>query len=857
MSSSADIASLIEQLGRSDVDLAKARSLLSTLFYELTEGSISVAELFGHSGADRAIAAAFASHADDSSVAQASCNFFGLAAKSNTTVVALRSSGLPIEAPVKVLSYHEDPPTCAAAMSITRVLGTRPAEAASVLTLDALKVIVAAMHRFRDVVEFQLHALRLFLCLIPHDRSGEQLMEAGAVEAIAAAVHAFASNSVVGDAGPTTLAHIAMAMPSDEAEARAAEFASLAAAVLKVHAAAAEAAGAVDKPGRTVPSHDEVCEHALTALAILGQHFAPAAAALADGGHSFAIIQAVRRLEADRSDALNGCAIVAAMAADTAHHTRLTVAGAVPAVVAAMRLHEADEEVVAKACVAVRLLSREDVSNQQLFQSEGAAPVLAGLLRRYLPLSAVALSYICAAMQALQTEAVREELMAEGVVPLLAEAIERFPAVVGMTRWAVATLAELLKTHADTMAAARSPTLRVVLAAMQRHADHRGLVYSGLHLLTTASPSSEPRAMLVAAGAPELIAQLLQLHAADEGIAQAGTVAFAFLCRGQPSARFSAMVESGAVRALVQGLQRFGRLAPPDYDDSPAQQIAEASLEALALVATVPELRATMLAQGTVPAVAATMIAHAANLRVATAGIKILQLLTEDVPRGASAGGGVGGGKKGKTKASAAAAAASAAAAGAGDGRGGVAFDTTRACIHVSEAAGAALAVALDQHGESTDIARRASLTLCKISTVKAARPALATAQVLSAVSRMLRRHKEEASMVMATVAILNYLADVPAALPLFARAGVVPALVVALRTVADEENIALRIACTCAMAAEDQATCELMARLNVDTELEALRTRYGAGSATGKSARAATASIARVRAEMAAAAKP
>lgn len=803
---------LLEMLNRYGADRVASAGTLSALQREIDSGALPVADLFEDHEAAMMLTGALALHHDDPVVAKVACGILSSAATDPKHEWVLHACRLRVSDVLPVLRIHADTTTAVAAMSVLKILSVNARNVEPLTTGAALAAIKDAMERHQDSVDFVRHACGLLSCLASRDATRRPLAASGIGQTVAAAFSAHLSDATIADDATRFLSHVAVYMPGAEQVKLAAAFV----AALRLHSSSETATLGI-----------------LTSLAALTRGSRATAAALVTEGHSFAILSAVQRHGRSAKVAMCGCLLLMSMAADPAHHSRLVSAGAAPALVAVLRLHQDSTDVIMQACNALMVLAHGEPATQMLLQSEGVAPLLVGLLRRHLRKDPTTVAYVCGAIEPMRLEAAKAQMAAEGAVPLLVEALKAHEGNALVTQKALECLASLHQSHDDMLEAGRSGALKAVVEAMRRHSKNEAIVGASLSLMAKASANAEPRDALIEAGAPALIAVAVRGLQRDPILVQFGAIALAFMCRGLDEPELKKLVKGGVVAAMMTTLRNHSR----------RKAIVEAVCETLAHVARGHDNRPVLMREGCVPALVSAAQAHPDDLRVAKQACIAFYLLALNPPSGAEG-----------TEA------ASAGADAAGEGHVKLkAFDISSWASTVTAAVSAlvkhdaipAIAAALDKHGEDAELARVATMTLLRIGAIKANRPPLANLSVIAALARTLRRHKEDAHVVAAVVAILNVVSELPAAWPLFADSGAVPALIMALRLHGGETVIVYDISCAAAKAAADRSSCELMAKLDMHAELDAVRTRYGATSDVGKMASAALIQIVRAKTAM------
>lgn len=324
-------------------DVENVRSCLQALTQlSLPAGTGNVLAL---SGAEEALAASLTKHSADGHVVEAACELLIAAANDESSCLALNNAAVLAGLVAAFRSRSaagvdstEVPPSALASLLHVLVLSSEREEAVRCLARsDVLPSVAAALKLLRDAAAPTGHALLLLECLTATrlPSSAVDMAGTGLHAAVAGALSAHVGNESIAQRAASLLERLAESAPASDGR----QLAAALAASLRTHEAS------VDLTRSTMA--------ALKAVATCSQ---PAARALVEDGHAFALVAAFRRHEGDASIAAEGCLLTALLATDVAFHTRLAVAGAMQAVLAAVRRHEDNEHVVSSGCEALTFL---------------------------------------------------------------------------------------------------------------------------------------------------------------------------------------------------------------------------------------------------------------------------------------------------------------------------------------------------------------------------------------------------------------------------------------------------------------------------------------------------------------------
>lgn len=705
-----------------------------------------------------------------------------------------------------VLDCCGDQSCAAVAMGILAALliGFHDSEILDLILAESfLKSMIAAMERHRGSRQLVAHACCVLCTVAFPPANQERLAKAGAVPAILAGLDAHVSDARVACSGANALGFLGS------------------------FAAAGKVAACVQAIVAALRTHDgdvTLVAPIMLSLRILTRSSSVAASALVAGGHAFPVVALLRRYEADAAVSTAACLLLCDLAANEAHHTKLVVAGAVPALLSALQLHEASPVVVVQACRAMFILAKADPATQLLLGSEDVARPLLALLRRYVPSSdsetVVAVLEPFTIISEDDSDAV-SCLVAGGVRPLLLDALQRHGKSTHAARNATLTLTYLAKGYDDRVALASTGATKAAVQALVRHGSDLRTAQACLLMLCKASDASSTHKTLVADGAFGALPPALLAHYTNRVFAEHAVALLYLLCSDM--ATMEKLQRSEAAPSLAAALRQHGRSLEP---------LAHDACTLLVTIARHDGSRRAMVTSGCIEPLVAALAAHTGSSSIAFTVCEALYALLQP-PRGAAA---LAAGKK---TFSARAASAEPDAVAAIVGADGVPV----------------IAAALEAHADDAFIVRFGCGALAHVllGLPADARAPLATLELISAVTKALRRHKDgsDLELIHAGAMALQQASYVPAAWPHFISAGTIPLLVALLRLYGRDERVAGCIAAVSGNVAQDGAACDLMVRMNVDKALAAVRDGFGRGSDARKHIVGATLLIAKRRAEM------
>lgn len=715
-----------------------------------------------------------------------------------------------VQALAAVLDCCGDESCAAVSMGILAALvGFREPEIVDLILAErCLKSIIAAMERHRRSSELVADACCV-LCIVasPPANRGERLAKAGAVPAILAGLNAHVGHARAACFGANALGYLAPFAAAEEV-------------------AACEAA--IMAALRTHDGDAALVAPIMLSMRTLTQSSSAAASALVAGGHAFPVLALMRRYEADIAVSVAAALLLCDLAAKEAHHTQLVVAGAVPALLTALQLHEASPVVVVQACRAMFGLAKSDPATQLLLGSAEVAGSLLALLRRYVPSSdsgaVVAVLEPFTIIAEGDSDAV-SCLVAGGVRPLLLEALQRHGKSTHAARNATLTLTYLAKGYDDRVALASTGATKAAVQALVRHGSDLRTAQACLLMLCKASDASSTHKTLVADGAFGALPPALLAHYTNRVFAEHAVALLYLLCSDM--ATMEKLQRSEAAPALAAALRQHGRTIEP---------LAHDACTLLVTIARHDGSRRAMVTSGCIEPLVAALAAHTGSSSIAFTVCEALYALLQP-PRGAAP---LAAGKKAlSTGYSTRSASAEPDVVAAIVGAGGVPV----------------VAAALDAHADDAFVARFGcdSLAHVLLGLPEDARAPLVTLEVISVVTKALRRHKDSSdfSIIRAGAVALQQASEVPSAWPHFVSTGAIPLLVALLRLYGGDERVVGCLAAVSGNLAQDGAACELMVRMNVDKALAAVRDGFGRGSDARKHIVGAALVIAKRRTEM------
>ena len=412
-----------------------------------------------------------------------------------------------------------------------------------------------------------------------------------------------------------------------------------------------------------------------------------------------------------------GCVAVGNLAA-TANVERVICNGTVVGlVVEVFKIHVGDAPVARAAVRALRDMSANAVLCDRLVRWPGTVATLVEALQRHPDDEAMALS-ACGALNTMAASADKRgpRVVDQPVVDVLVATLQRHASAKAVAEEGCSALASIAGVVAQLELFARDDSAgAAIVAALRLHADDAYVTYAGACALQNMSASGMVCAQLGRDyGTLAALATALQQHDVDVGVARAACGALRNLTtpvRDMP--REPPVVEDAVVDALTAVLQRHAA----DVD------VAEDGCWVLARLADV-EVNRLLLARDAGPgatAVVAVLAAHVNNAEVALAALAALRSMSA----------------------------------------------SESLCAHlVAAPAGtlAALATALQRHGDDVEVARAACGTLNNLATPAASYGPLAVEQpVVDALTAALQRHADDGEVATVGSWAASRLADVPA----------------------------------------------------------------------------------------------